>query len=332
MRLIDRYIYAVEKYLPEDYREDVGNELRANIEDMLPENPSEKDEYEVLEKLGSPWRLANEYHPKKRYLIGPGFYDRYLSVLKTVIGICIIVALGIGIISWGMEVSTDGFTPDDWIQLFVQLFAAVFEGALQGALWVTIVFVILERSGVEPDQVGFSKKQWSPEDLAEPTDAKGKISRGESAFSIFFTVLITSLFYFKPEIMSLYLKNENGTIDRITFFNIEVLHNYLTVILLLAIVQIGIYAWKLLSGYWNLPLAIANTINNIAITILILSMVNHSALFNPKFSQTINHYINQSPEELSTWFNVSKWTFIGVFIAIILWDSFTAIAHSVKRK
>lgn len=332
MRLIDRYIYAFEKYLPEEYREDVGNELRANIEDMLPENPSEQDEYEVLEKLGSPWKLANEYHPKKRYLIGPGFFDRYLSVLKTVIGICVVVAIAIGVLSWGMEISNEGVNLDAWIQLCVQMLTSGLQGALQGALWVTIVFVILERSGVEPDQVGFLKKQWSPSDLKESTDNKRKISKGESLFSIFFTVLTTSLIYFKPEIIALYLKNENKDIEQITLFNIDTLQNYMMVIMLLAIVQIGIYAWKFFSGYWNLPLAIVNGIYNLATIILVFFMLNDNTLFNRYFLQEINQYLQQSPNEISAWLNTGKWTFIAVLVAIILWDSFTSIAHSLRRK
>lgn len=35
MNLIDRYVYAVTERLPEDIRDDVSRELRANIEDML---------------------------------------------------------------------------------------------------------------------------------------------------------------------------------------------------------------------------------------------------------------------------------------------------------
>ena len=38
MKLIDRYIYAVTSYLPEEAREDVGKELKSNIEEMLPDN------------------------------------------------------------------------------------------------------------------------------------------------------------------------------------------------------------------------------------------------------------------------------------------------------
>ena len=62
MDLIDRYIYEVKRYLPESIREDVGLELRTNIEDMLPKNYTKDDVYKVLTELGSPSKLANEYN------------------------------------------------------------------------------------------------------------------------------------------------------------------------------------------------------------------------------------------------------------------------------
>jgi len=87
MTLIDRYVYTVTERLLEQTRDDVSMELRANIEDMLPENATESDVRTALEKLGNPIRLANEYCEVKRYLIGPGLYDKYISVLKLVTSI-----------------------------------------------------------------------------------------------------------------------------------------------------------------------------------------------------------------------------------------------------
>ncbi|HOK27788.1 MAG TPA: hypothetical protein PLI21_02040, partial [Methanomassiliicoccaceae archaeon] len=79
MDLIERYIQAVTERLPDGTRDDVARELRANIEDMLPDEAGEEDVREVLEKLGSPSALANEYRQSKRYLIGPAMYDAYID-------------------------------------------------------------------------------------------------------------------------------------------------------------------------------------------------------------------------------------------------------------
>ncbi len=100
MNQIDRYVYAVTRYLPEDIRADVSKELYSNIEDMLPEEATDQEIKQVLLKFGSPSKLASEYNPKKRYLVGPVFYDQYISILKMVVGICIAVFIGISIINW----------------------------------------------------------------------------------------------------------------------------------------------------------------------------------------------------------------------------------------
>jgi uncharacterized membrane protein len=85
MNLIDRYVYAVTEHLPANTKEDVSKELRANIMDMLPDNPSEDEIKAVLTKLGNPVKLAHEYSQSKNYLIGPELYDSYITVVKIVV-------------------------------------------------------------------------------------------------------------------------------------------------------------------------------------------------------------------------------------------------------
>ena len=107
MKMIDRYVYAVTDHMSEDTREDVSLKLRANIEDMLPENPTESDVRVVLEKLGNPNNLANEYYQKKNYLIGPSLYYKYIAVLKLVIYIVSIVFLCITLLKWALNPPLD---------------------------------------------------------------------------------------------------------------------------------------------------------------------------------------------------------------------------------
>lgn len=83
-KIIERYIYAVTKRLPERMRDEVKEELNANIHDMLPKNPTDQDIDELLHKLGHPRELARNYHGEDRYVISPLFYDDYIQVLKIV--------------------------------------------------------------------------------------------------------------------------------------------------------------------------------------------------------------------------------------------------------
>ena len=196
MNLIERYVRAVKKYLPNDLKEDVAKELTTNILDMLPEYYTEEDVYKVLTELGSPKKLAEEYNPNKKYLVGPVYYDKYISVLKLVIGIATVVSFTVSL--FGIIVNPPLVV--NYPEKFGDLVSAVVGGALQAALWVTIVFAVIERSGVDINDLHNNKnnKEWTPNDLPPLTEEKLKISRFESLFSIIVTILFTTLFYFNP--------------------------------------------------------------------------------------------------------------------------------------
>lgn len=95
--LIERYIYAVTKRLPAKSREDISQELRGLIDDMLAERcgqrtPTDKDVRVVLTELGSPSELHAKYdEDADKCLIGQPYYSTYKFVLKIVL---ISVAVG----------------------------------------------------------------------------------------------------------------------------------------------------------------------------------------------------------------------------------------------
>src|SRR5690606_39352035 len=93
MNLIDLYIGEVTRRLPEKNRQDIALELRSAIEDMLPEDPSEQDVKEVLAEMGNPAVLASGYRDKPMHLIGPRYFDLYISLLKLILPIAITVTL-----------------------------------------------------------------------------------------------------------------------------------------------------------------------------------------------------------------------------------------------
>lgn len=331
MQLIEKYIYAVIKHLPDEIRHDVGEELRTNIDAMLPDSATETDVREALEKLGNPRNLADEYNPKKRYLIGPGLYDKYISILKLVIGICILVFVGITFVAWAVNLSENSIQPNDFVGLSVDLTATIMNGVLQGAVWVTIVFVVLERSGVDEGRFIGSGKQWSLDDLPELPNKKRIISRGETVFSMFATILFTSLLYFQPALIALYLKDSNGIMYKFSLFEINRLESYMIFILVLAIMQLCMFIWKFISGNWSIPMAIGNAIYNVVACILMIFMVNDHSLFNKDFVAKISEIIQKSPKDnMGPWLNNSILVFSIIFIAICIWDSVSAFIKCRK--
>ena len=59
---------------------------------MLPDNYNEDDEKEFL-KIGESVSLANGYLDRPMHLIGPRYFDVYLTLLKMIIPIAAIIAL-----------------------------------------------------------------------------------------------------------------------------------------------------------------------------------------------------------------------------------------------
>lgn len=322
MELIDRYLYAVTSHLPEDIREDVKRELQANIEDMLPETPSESDILEALKKLGNPVKLADEYRQVKRYLIGPGLYDQYLSVLKLVISITSVIFASIALMKGIINSPILGSPVEVSIKLFTNTLTSVIEGTIQAALWVTLIFAILERTGIDEGKLPFTKNDWSPEDLPSLSEVKKlKISRSETAISMICIIFFTSLLYFNPQLIALYTKGQNGLTMVTPLFVTEHLNHYILIIVCLSLVEFSILIYKFITTRWSIPLAIADAAHNIAISILVCVMATDNSLINENFISEFSNLTNLPLSQISEVLFKTLWGFAIVFVIISLWES-----------
>lgn len=331
MDWIERYLDAVAKRLPEDTREDVKKELRANIEDMLPDTPTEEDVRNVLGKLGNPARLANEYRQTKRYLIGPNLYDNYISVLKLVIGIAVIVFAFIGILG---HITNPPENTADSVKFITNaitgVIGAVFDGAVQAFIWVTVVFAVLERAGLGEGELSFTKKKWSVDDLPESViPVKSRIGRAETVVEMVLTIIFATILIFQPQLFGWYEKGSSGQMLILPVFNIDRLQSYVAVIILLVAVQFILSVYKLIVLRWNLPLAIANTINNIAISILVFVMFNDRSIINQEFISRIAEVIKKPVLDITKGFH----SFLTVFIiVVVVFSAIDSVSGFVKSR
>ena len=96
---LDRYIADVKSYLPRKSRNDIVEELRANLSEKLADRAEDSDgeltedaEIQMLSDFGHPLRVAAEYQGDGRSLIGPTLYPFYrMSVLVSLaISTCVI--------------------------------------------------------------------------------------------------------------------------------------------------------------------------------------------------------------------------------------------------
>ncbi len=327
MEMIDRYVQAVTDRLPEDTREDVARELCANIEDMLPANATERDVRAVLEKLGNPAVLSNEYRQVKRYLIGPAMYDTYLSVLKLVAGIAAIAFAFLALIGVITE-------PGKHITgIIVEVLSAAFQGAVMAFLWVTLVFALLERTGVAEGSLPFKKKQWSVDDLPPVVRHPGsRINRFEVVIALIFNVIFISIFLFRPDLFGWYKPGDSGLQLVVPVFNIVRLQTYIPAIVILAVIQFGMAVYKFIARRWTLPLAVVNTLNNLGVGLLGCLMVNDCSLFNQDLLSHMAGVFNTSAGRLETFMGRGLTVFIIVFVILCLIDSINGFVKCRKLR
>jgi hypothetical protein len=148
MDLVDRYLKAVAKALPEEQREDIVRELSEDIrsemeerEDGLGRPLTEAEQQSVLKQRGNPLLLAASYRQDHRtvafgrQLIGPVLFPFYIKVLSFNLGVTysiiatIFIALGVS----GQKLSFHEIFSTCLLQLFIQLTA------------VTLFFSVAER-------------------------------------------------------------------------------------------------------------------------------------------------------------------------------------------
>ena len=85
--LTDRYVWAVQRSLPEAQRADIDRELRGTIADTIDakiEAGTKPDvaERETLTELGDPYKLAPGYADRPLHLIGPALFPDYIRLLQ----------------------------------------------------------------------------------------------------------------------------------------------------------------------------------------------------------------------------------------------------------
>jgi hypothetical protein len=155
--LFDRYLREVGRRLPRKQRDDVKAELHSLLMDALQDRLADRGEEEgatdstapmavedqvaILQELGPPAKVAAQYAPPHRYLIGPRFFDMYLMVAAIVAGAITLSHLVLLLLAvWDAE------SVRTVVSAFGEVFVENFFGAVLAGLGaVTLTFAILER-------------------------------------------------------------------------------------------------------------------------------------------------------------------------------------------
>lgn len=184
MELIDRYLHAVEGFLPKRDQQDIvrelGDDIRSQLEDCERELERPLTALEVetfLKEMGHPMLLAARFRPQ-RHLVGPALFPFYERTLFIAIG----VALLVNVVIAATLVATG--RPASEILDSVLRFPATTAVTVLG--WVTLVFAIGEWT------LGHTRVllAWDPTRLPPVRRGEARVSRlqvfGEAVVSASF--------------------------------------------------------------------------------------------------------------------------------------------------
>ena len=316
--VINRYIYAVTRELPEKSRKEIGSELKALIDDMMDgmDNTFSEEEKidKVLRELGNPKELANRYREKERYLIGPNYFDKYIFVMKIVvlsIFVGISIASGLGVV----------FSIESIAEMIGGYISTLFSAILQGAAWVTGIFALLEYNEISVD-TGVEQGIWEPSQLPMLPEKKALISRGESVFSIIITTIFLQLFFFLPEIIGIYFK-AGSELSFIQLFNLDEITVFKVIVFVIFTINILIELIKIIKGRWTIKVAIITSVLSVISSALFIYTISNMNILNSDIVKKIEQYTPISFEKMIL-------LTIAVIIIVTIGESISSLYKGIK--
>lgn len=207
--LIERYIYAVTRHLPRKQREDVSQELRTLIDDMLMERcgetaPTEKDVRIVLIELGSPQELYAKYDDSaEKCLIGQPYYSTYLYVMKVVV---IAVTIGMAFANLILQM----IEGQGWFEAVTGWLAMTYNSLLAAFAIVTLLFAFFYHKGIRISE------PFNFDDLPPVPKKSQEVSRWENIAGIVFCLLFAIIFLLAPEVLCVFIEGTPVSLFEIT--------------------------------------------------------------------------------------------------------------------
>ena len=281
MDLIERYIYAVIRYLPPKQRPDIERELRSLIEDMLEQRTggqkAQKADLEaILLELGEPRKLADNYRGTTRFLISPLYFDLYWLILRIVL-----IASGGGVlIATAISVATNP-PASPWSALG-EILGSVYNVLLGAFGMVTLIFALVERFGDRgQEEISTLKESWHPDMLPQRPASALIIKRSEPIVAIVFLVIAMILINVNLDMIGVYYQS-NGVSFMMPLFS-DYFHQFLPWINLSIVLTILIETIKIFTGRWTFSILIGSLVQKIISLVIGLQIFATPKIFNPDF-------------------------------------------------
>lgn len=265
--LTTRYIDATVRSLPADLQQDVREELTASIADAIEARIEQGEdpvaaERAALTELGDPSALAAGFAERPLHLIGPRHYLAWRRLLQTLLLIVPPIAmLGAGV-AHAITGASVGAAIGEAIAIGISVIVHVF-------FWVTLVFVILERTGTETGTT------WDVDQLPEQR------STGTGRADLIPSLVLIALML---GVLAWDVTRGLAVVDGSA---LQVLHPDLwpggiLVLAALLLLEAGLAIANFVRGHWTTAAAILNTALAVAFVSWALTLLGRDRLLNPE--------------------------------------------------
>lgn len=326
-QITNRYIYAVSKRLPYSQREDIKQELRGLIDDMLAErhpdgNFTSKEIDDVLMQLGAPEKLAAQYTGGNRYLIGPELYETYRTIILVVL---VSVAFGMTIAHVIMAFISPQENPLSMIGGYL---FNTYIALLQAFAFTTIGFVISDyfnRKNNKPPE------NWYPNMLPELPEAVKGISKSDPIAGMVFTVLVILLFNAAPWLMGAIVYTDS--LHVVPIFNLEYLKTVVIWFNICFVLGVMREIAKLVIGQYTVSFSLITLLLDIAALSISVPILSSSKLWNHNLVTDLAA-VGVIPEGINLsmfWNGFMNFFYLFIVFAFLL-DIITVIVHTVRAQ
>jgi len=316
MTWMDRYLYAVTRRLPKSMREDIERELRSNLMDALEErlegrDATEQDVLELLNEFGDPEKVASEYMPEKRYLIGPELIDLYWMILK-IVGIAVGIGLTIALVISALQGEP---TQKGLIEIIIGYFGTLWSAAISLVGTITIIFAVIQyttagqefshsKAAEELRQAGkeigeaFKEteishtvkskqakvkqtKTWSADQLPAVPASSDRVSISDSVVSLVFIGLALLVFNVYPDKIGAYFFD--NTAEKwvgVPLFNVAILSAYVMFYNFVWILEALLHVRLIQTGRWGFAERMVKILISLLGLGIFIALIQNPAVFN----------------------------------------------------
>lgn len=317
---IDRYIAEVVRRLPLESKSEVSAELKSNILDMLPENPTDYEIEKVLYKLGHPRKIALNYD-KPRYVVAPELYQDYKTVLRIVLITLGIITLFLSALSALLSISNLNLWDATWF-VISEVINGIQIVLLFGFTVVTIGYWIASR-----DDVIEKTRSWDVKRLPKP-DANGyEVKRSKAITSLVAQTITTTIFI---AILLFYLERigwyDNGGLVA-PLFGVNIIEPYIPFFIVSELLTISGLVLLIIQGHYKLSMVIIRTIGSVLSVLLTIMLINTPGFISQLFINRLSSQTGNTPSDMS---NILNTLFIVISIIVVIVYIGDTIVHWLK--